>query len=107
MLPPLDIIKEWAQPPIRCHWRGYVNLPDATSYRTRRSFARYRRGSAFRSSDGKPAPFLRDGGIWFVQGIDVLLGSFMTSGNEQVPALSLHERNVIVLANALEHEKRR
>ena len=64
------------------------------------------RGAGFPSSDGKPA-FLRDGGTWFVQGIDVLLGSFMTSGNEQVPALSLHERNVIVLADALEHEKRR
>jgi hypothetical protein len=37
----------------------------------------------------------------------LVLFSFMTSGNEQVPALSLHERNVIVLANALEHEKRR
>ena len=39
--------------------------------------------------------------------IGVLPGSFMTSGNEHIPALFLHERNVIVLADALEHEKRR
>jgi hypothetical protein len=47
------------------------------------------------------------GSIGSLQGIGMLPGSFVTSGNEQVPALFLHERNVIVLADALEHEKRR
>jgi hypothetical protein len=84
-----------------------VNLPSADPLSDAKESCQVSKGFRIHSSNGNRPPFLLQEP--YRCRIGVLPGSFMTSGNEAGSplALSLHERNVIVLANTLEHEKRR
>ena len=82
-----------------------MNLPSADPLSDAKESCQASKGVRIHSSNGNRPPFSLSGTIPLSD--RRAAGSFMTSGNEQVPALFLDERNVIVLADALEHEKRR